>query len=45
MIKSGSGKGPPPHEDLPAVLVRQNINRPVNLLLEEDRVATLAAPP
>jgi hypothetical protein len=33
-----------PHEDLPAVLIRQILNRPVNLLLEEDRVVALIPP-
>jgi hypothetical protein len=38
MLKSSSDEGLLPHEDPPAVLLHQCINRPVNLLLEEGRV-------
>jgi hypothetical protein len=38
------GEGLLPHEDLPAVLLHERIDRPVDLLLEEDRVITFVVP-
>ncbi|MDR0707580.1 MAG: hypothetical protein LBF60_06870, partial [Treponema sp.] len=44
MLKGSSGEGLLPHEILPAVLFHQRINRPVYLLLEEDRVIAFVPP-
>jgi hypothetical protein len=44
MLTDSRGEGLLPHEDLPAVLLRERIKVPVNLLLKEDRVVALIPP-
>ena len=45
MLKGSCGKGRLPHEDLPAVLLHERVNSPVNFLLkEEDRVIAFVPP-
>jgi hypothetical protein len=44
MLKGSSGKGLLPHENLPAVLLHQRINRPVDFLLKENRIIAFIPP-
>jgi hypothetical protein len=44
MLKSGISEGLLPDEIFPVVQFHESVHRPVNLLLEDDRIVTLVPP-